>query len=307
MQSMKKPENTPPKNVSSQKLVNEILNKDRLLYLEIIRDKKSLTSLQMTREILALEGNVKPEQIEDKKVVGNNPNINARLKGLADYGVLNDHNGEYSLSSIGLLLIDELPRLILNLETLEKYKNFFDVHDYTVIPPQQFRDIYKLQHGKQCKDAIDYSNILLDNTGKAENKLRIVTDRLHTIPNWIMQEIKQENIAFELIYQFKELFKPNFNDTDEMNLWRDLIEIDLPGVKLRYLTFGDRNPIGIHIIDEKWAMFNLFEIAETILDRPKSFYGTDEQFVHWVAAMFSSMWDESKPLDVKNIEINSVE
>lgn len=292
---------TPTWTTSPEEVINEILNKDRLLYLKIIQEKKSSTSLQMTGEILALRSNIKPEQVGKKNVDKHNPNINARLKTMAELGVLNEHDGEYSLSSIGLLLIEELPRLISNMGILKKYKQFFDTHDYTVIPPQQFREIYKLQFATQCKDAVDYGNILLDNTGRTEHRIRIATERLHTIPSWVMQEVKQGNVTFELIYQFRDPFILNVNDEDEQNLWEDLTEMDLPNVRLRYLTFEKRNPIGIRIIDEKWALFNLFEIAENRPNRPASFYGTHEQFVGWIEDIFTSIWNESELLDRKSL------
>lgn len=296
-------EDTSTKDAAPEELMDEILNKDRLLYLKIIRDNKSLTSLEMTREILALKSNTKPEQIDDKKVNKNNPNINTRLKNLVGLGVLNEHNGEYSLSPIGLLFVEELPKLISNMEVLKKYKQFFDAHDYTVIPPQQFREIYKLQFAEQCKDAVDYNNIILDSTGRTEHKIRIATERLHTIPTWIIQEVKQGHVTFELIYLFKNPFKLNSNNEEERNLWKDLTEKNLSNIKLRYLTFERGNLIGIRIIDEKWALFNLFEIAENRLNRPASFYGTHEQYVGWVEDIFISIWNKSKPLNGKDLLI----
>ena len=70
-------------------IIREILKMDRFLYLNIIQDKEYLTSLQMTREILALKSNLKPEKIEEEAILKNNPNINKRLKDLTDLGVLN--------------------------------------------------------------------------------------------------------------------------------------------------------------------------------------------------------------------------
>ena len=70
-------------------IIHEILKMDRFLYLGIIQNKEYLTSLQMTREILALKSNLEPEKIEEKAILRNNPNINKRLKDLTDLGVLN--------------------------------------------------------------------------------------------------------------------------------------------------------------------------------------------------------------------------
>ncbi len=294
--------NTPTKRILPEKVIDEILNKDRLLYLELIKKNNSLSSLQVTQEILALRSKMEPGSVENKKILRENPNVNARLRDLVELGVLNEHGGEYSLSSIGSLVVEKLPALMSNIEVLTTYKQFFDTHDWTVIPPQQFHDIYKLQFAKQCKDAVDYNSIILNQTEKTEHKIHIATDRLHSIPSWIMHEIGQGNVTFELIYQFKELFKLNFNDEEERNLWKNITEMDSFLSNCRYLPLEDRNPVGVRIIDDTWALFNLFEINGKTLDRPKSFYGTDERFVGWIKDMFRGIWEKSKSFE--NAQIN---
>ena len=284
------------KDSSPEKLVNEILKMDRLLYLKIIQERGSLTSLEMTREVVALKNNIKPEQAEDTKILKHNPNINKRLKDLYDLGILNDYGGQYSLTSIGSLLIEELPKLELNIEILKEHKWFFSNHDYTVIPTRLFREIHKLQFAEQCKDAVEYSNIIVESTGKTNLEILIATDRIHDIPGWIIEELKKGNLTLKLIYHFRKPFQLNSNDESELRLWEDLTRQALPKAEFRYLTFKDRNPIGIRIIDKKWALFNLYEIAEDRLNRSISFYGTHQQFVGWVEDIFSSLWDESGSL-----------
>jgi predicted transcriptional regulator len=289
------------KNEPPEKLINEILNMDRLLYLKIIQEKESLSSLEMTREVLALKSKIKPEQVEDKKILKYNPNINKRLKYLSDLGILNDYNGQYSLTSIGFLLIEELPILKLNIGILKKHDWFFRNHDYTVIPTRLFREIHTLQFAEQCKDAIEYNTIIVENIGKTNLEIRIVTDRVHDIPSWIIEELKKGNLALKLVYYFRKPFQPNSDDENELKLWADLTEQYLPKAEFRYLTFKDKKPIEILIIDKEWALFNLYELAEDRLDRSISFYGAHEQFVDWVENIFSSIWDESKPLDSQSV------
>lgn len=286
---------------SPEGLIDEVLKMDRLLYLMTIQGKKSMTSLKMTREVLALKNNLKPEQVDHKKVARNNPNINKRLKDMADLGILNDRGGEYSLSLIGSLIIDELTRLFSNIEVLRKYKWFFDTHDYAVIPSQQIREIYKIQFARQCEDTIEYQREIENNTLRTNYGIRIATEHLHDIPNWIMEELKLGNLNLKLIYHFKEPFKLNYNDENEQKLWRDLTQEALPGVELRYLILTDRNPIGIRIIDEKWAIFSLFEIYEKRLNRPRSFYGTHNLFINWIEDVFSNIWNSSKSLKCSNL------
>lgn len=290
------------KNEPPEKIINEILNMDRLTYLEIIQEKESLSSLEMTREVLALKSKVKPDQVEDKKILRYNPNINKRLKDLHDLGILNDRNGQYSLTSIGFLLIEELPILKLNIGILRKHDWFFSNHDYTVIPTRLFREIHTLQFVEQCKDAIEYNTIVIENTVKTNLEIRIVTDRIHDIPGWIIEELRKGSLSLKLVYYFRKPFQLNSNDEKELRLWADLTEQSLPKAEFRYLTFEDKNPIGIRIIDKKWALLNLYEIAEDRLNRSISFYGTHKQYISWVENIFLCFWDESSHLMANQVE-----
>jgi predicted transcriptional regulator len=278
-------------------LIHEILKMDRLLYLTIIRNRGSLTSLQMTREILALRNNLKSEQIKDRTVLRSNPNINKRLKDLVDLGILNDLEGKYSLNSIGSTIIDDLKRLNSNIEILRKYKGFFDTHDYTAIPPQQFREIHSLQFAKQCEDVIDYYRQIEENTAKTNYRILMVTERIHDIPIWIIEESKQRNLNLKLVYQFKTPFVLNSDDEEELELLENLINDESPTIEIRYMTLEGVNPIGIRIIDRKWTILNLFNLAENKPNRPKSFYGTNERFVTWVENIFLNIWERSKLLE----------
>jgi predicted transcriptional regulator len=282
-------------------LVDEILKMDRLLYLSIIKKKKSLTSLKMTREVLALKKGISPKEVTTGEVNKNNPNINRRLKDLADREILIDEGGKYSLSLMGFLIIDELTKLSLNIEVFKKYKWFFSTHDYSVIPRQKLREINRLRLATECKDAIEYVRTIENNTLEARSGICIATEHLHDIPNWIIQELEEGTLFLKLIYQFKAPFKINYADEDERKLWRSLAEKTIPHAELRYLTLQYRNPIGIRIIDGKWAIFNLFEIAEEKLNRPRSFYGKHEQFVSWVEGIFASLWARSKPFDIQKV------
>ena len=274
---------------------------DRLNYLEIIQEKKSLTSLQMTREILASKKGITLEQVKYDDITKNNPNINKRLKDLADLEILNDKEGKYSLSPIGSLLIDELSKLKADVEIIRNYKWFFDTHDYTLVPLQQFREIHTLQFATQCNDYFEYKKEIENNTAKTVHEIYLVTERLHDIPSWIMEEFKQGNFSLKLSYLFKEPFKINSDDEEEQNLWKELTQEKYSTIELRYLVLDNKNPIGIRIIDKSWAIFALFEYAENKLNRPRSFYGTHKKFVAWIEDIFSDIWNESKPLDINNI------
>lgn len=288
-------------SLPSEELVDEILKMDRLLYLEFIREKGPLTSLQMTREVIALKKDINSEEVGDDEISKKNPNINKRLRDLAEKGILDDQEGSYTLTPLGVLISDGLSQLVSGIDIIREYGWFFNTHDYTVIPTQNFREIYKLQFAKQSDDYFKYLKELEGNTAKAEEKICIMTDRLHDIPGWIIEELKRPNLKLKLVYQFWEPFKINSNDEEEQNLWRELTQDISPTIEIRYLALKNRNPIGIRIIDQKWAIFNLYELAEKKLNRPRSFYGEDVQFIAWIEDIFLTIWNESKPLDVSRL------
>ena len=288
-------------NPCSEELIDEILKMDRLLYLNIIREKGSLTSLNMTREILALKKNVKPEEVKDNEISRKNPNINRRLRDLAEMEILGDQGGSYSLTSLGILISDGLSQLASGIDVIRKHARFFNTHDYTVIPPQNFREIYTLQFAKQSNDYFEYLRELDKNTTKIGEKIRIITDRLHDIPGWIIKEFILGSLKLELIYQFWEPFKVNSNDEEEQNIWRELTQVISPNIEIRYLILKNRNPIGIRIIDQEWAVFNLYEQAEEKLNRPRSFYGQDERFITWIEDIFLNIWNRSESLPISKL------
>lgn len=298
---MNENEDTSSESVPSEKLIDETLKMDRLLYLKTIQEKKSSKSLEMTRMILARKNNIEPEQVKSKEINKNNPNINKRLRDMANLGILDDNDGEYLLSPIGFLIIDELERLMSNIDIVRKHRWFFGTHDHTVIPERLFREIYKLRYAEQCKDSIDYSSIIEENTARTDHKIRIATDRLHDIPTWMLPELRAGNIMIQFVYFFKEPFRINSDRVDEERLWRELTLQNLPKGEFRYLTLEDMNPIGIRIINEHWALFNLYEKAEERLNRSISFYGTHGQFVSWIEDIFSSIWNRAKPLDTSRL------
>ncbi|MGD2246776.1 MAG: hypothetical protein PVF58_00095 [Candidatus Methanofastidiosia archaeon] len=284
-------------------LIDEVLKMDRLLYLKIIQEKEPITSLQVTRETLALKNKIKHKQVKNKEIKKANPNINKRLKDLTRLGILNDYEGEYSLSCIGVLIVDDLTRMKSNIEVLREYKDFFDTHDHTVIPLQQFREIYNLQFAKQSKDSLYYLKEITSNTLTVQHRIYIATERLHDIPGWIIEEIRKGNLELKIIYQFKKPFKINSDIEEELELWKKLIEDDLAGAEFRYISLENRSPLGIRIVDNKWAIFNLVKAASAELNRAESFFGTNEQFIAWIENVFLNIWKKSKKLEINKITV----
>ncbi|MGC1121048.1 MAG: hypothetical protein WBA22_08130 [Candidatus Methanofastidiosia archaeon] len=287
-------------NEAPRELIREILKMDRLQYLSIIQQKDPMTSLKITNEILALKEGIKPEKVKVKDTKKHNPNINKRLLDLTNLGILEDHEGEYSLSPVGTLLIDGLRRLESNIDIIRKHEWFFKAHDYSVIPSHQLHEIHKIQFAKQCEDEFEYRKELVESTQRTEHQICIVSERLHDIPSWIIEEMKNGAITLKYVYQFKKPLELNFNDSEERELWQDLTQEPSPGIEFRYSTLENRNPIGIRIIDRKWAGFNLFEFAENKLNRRRSFYGTDGEFIVWVEDLFSHIWNSSQILQIED-------
>jgi predicted transcriptional regulator len=296
-----KRENDQQERDSPEHLMQEVLKMDRMLYMRIILEKKSITSLELTRHVLASKLDLKPEQIEDEKIAGHHSNINARLRKLVEIGILRDLNGEYSLSPIGFLFLKDISRMILDVKTLRKYEWFFDNHDYTVIPFQQFCEIYKLQFASQCRETLEYVKVIQNNTAKTKHKIQIATERLHDLPGWIVNELISGRISFQLLYQFKSPFRMNSDDEEEQNLWEIFKKVTLPNGEFRYIITADTNPIGIRIIDKKWAILHLSEVAEKRMNRSISFHGGHEQFVGWAEDVFLSIWNKSELLDLSKV------
>jgi predicted transcriptional regulator len=277
-------------------VIQEILKMDRFLYLDIIRKKAPLTSLQVTHEILALKENCEPDQIDSDQIHKQNPNINRRLTILKELGALNSEEGKYSLSSIGIAILEELEKLDSSIKILRKYKDFFDAHDYIVIPPQIFSNVHNLRFAQQCKDVIEYNEQIESNTAQTEDKIYVITEHLHDIPGWIVEELKLGNLKLKLVYQFEKPFELNSNDETEQDLWKQFTQEMEIAVEIRFIKLKDRNPIGIRIVDDKWAILNFFEISEEKLNRPRSFYGSDERFVAWTKEIFFTIWDNATTL-----------
>lgn len=277
-------------------LIHEMVQMDRWNYIDIIQEKKGVTSAEMTREILAKRKKCKPKDVKKTEIKRNNPSINARLGNMTDLGLLNNYKGKYVLTSMGIFISKSFTRLDSKIGILRKYKTFFDTHDYGVIPSQLFLEIHRLHHAKQCDTDIEYYKEMAERTRRAEYRICTATDHLHDIPEEFRKKMKQGELVLRLIYQFRKPFELNFGDDEEREIWEDLTHMDSSTVELRYLTLEDRSPIGIRIIDDGWALFNLSSASDNMLNRSKSFYGTDKRFVSWVEDIYSSLWEMSEPL-----------
>jgi predicted transcriptional regulator len=282
-------------------IIKEILNADRLRYLKILQKWGPMSSTEVTQVIIAIKKMQSLKEINENDTKKHYPNISARLTELNKLGVLNKDDLNFSISPVGFFLINLMEIMDADIKVITKNKQFLDFHDYSVIPSQEISGIYNLQFSNQCATEIDYHHILEEKTGGVSEQIKIITDRLHDIPYWICKEIKNGSINFKLLYQFKNPFKINSNDEEEYTLWKYLLQDPVKG-ELRFLSQSGGSPIGIRIINDRWALLNLYEFTEEKLNRSRSFYGEDSRFVSWVIDIFWNYWNNANKLTCENIE-----
>jgi len=110
-------------NTDLTTLMAELLNNDRFDYLEIILNSEhGATSLDITRRILKSRGITQEDKIRRENI-----KVNKRLRKLIKLGILDSNQrGEYTISSLGYLLLDSWKELTEKAETMKKFHEFFE-------------------------------------------------------------------------------------------------------------------------------------------------------------------------------------
>lgn len=262
-------------------LMSELLNKDRFDYLRIIEHLEGVKSIDVAKEILKSRGISKPDEIKKENI-----KVNKRLRKLVCLGILDStKKGEYEVSSLGLLLMDSWQELNEKVETLNKFYAFFDTHYIEDLPQEFIRQIYRLNGAKITVNPVQWVKEVMEYMKKIERKFYNITEYLHDIPEDVIQKSVAGEIEISVLYQF---FKyPELNYPDEKELFERLVEA---GVEIRYLTLENRHPIGIRVIDEKWATLSLTRKMDGLLDRDQTLIGTDEAFVSWCRDLMHHIW-----------------
>ena len=129
--------------------------------------------------------------------------------------------------------------------------------------------LFKLRNTKVTENASQWDRILREEMKKTRRKLYNLTTYLHDFPDEILQKKIRGEIDIAITYQFRKY--PQLNYSDEKNLFDRLIAA---GVELRHITLKNRHPIGIRIVDEKWATFLLPKVNQKELDRDHAFIST---------------------------------
>lgn len=279
--------------IDTADLMAELLNKDRLDYIGIINDSKGgIKSIDVTKKILELRGEKNPEKVRKENI-----KVNKRLRKLVSYGVLVSENGKYGISSLGQLLMASWGGLKKNVETVDKFREYFDNHYVEALPEEFFRQIYKLRGAKMTENPVQWVREVTRYTGKIERKFYNLTEYVHDIPENIIEKLEKKEIEIVFIYEFKKY--PELNLPDEKVLFDELVKA---GVQFRYITLENRYPIGIRIVDDKWAIFGLAKKENGQLDRDQTFFGDNMEFITWCRDLMYHMWHfEAKELEVDEI------
>lgn len=280
-------------------VISELLNKDRLDYLDVIIKQDGAKSLEISERILQSRDVTNPKAITKENI-----KVNKRLRKLVDLGVLISDEGVYNISSLGRLLMVSKEELEKNADTMEKFHNFFEEHYVDDLPREFFRQIYKLRKAQLTEIPVQWVQEVVRHMKEVERKFYNMTEYLHDIPEEIIErkiqerEIeKEEEVEIVIIYQFYNY--PELNYSLEEELFKKLKKV---GAEFRCIDLEDRHPIGIRIVDEKWATFGLARRSDEKLDREKAFIGSDSDFITWCRDLMYHIWSfKAKKLDVEKV------
>ncbi|MBU7046515.1 MAG: hypothetical protein HXS54_08765 [Theionarchaea archaeon] len=293
-------------------VVSELLNMDRFEYLDIIEKGNGAKSLDVTRELLHSRGITDPKEITKENI-----KVNKRLRRLVDLGVLVSEEGVYNISSLGRLLMISKDELKKNAETMEKFHGFFETHYVDDLPPEFFRQIYKLRNAELTELPVQWVQEVIRSMNKIERKFYNMTEYLHDIPEEFIDrkiaEMKAEKtgkvdvekgigktgkIEIVIIYQFHNY--PHLNFSREKELFKKLIDAE---AEFRHINLEEgKRPIGIRIVDEKWATFGLARRSDDRLDREQAFIGSNIEFISWCRDLVYHKWSfEAKPLKIDEV------
>jgi len=280
--------------------VSELLNKDRFEYLDIIKREDGAKSLDIAKEILRSRDITDPEEITKENI-----KVNKRLRRLVELGILVSEGGTYDISSLGRLLMISKEDLKRNAETMEKFHAFFENHFVDDLPREFFRQIYKLTDAHLTELPVQWVQEVIRHMERMEKKFYNMTEYLHDIPEGIIERKirekesgKKEEIEIVIIYQFYNY--PQLNYSLEEELFKKLVNA---GAEFRFINLEkERHPIGIRIVDDKWATFGLARRLDGTLDRERAFIGSNREFITWCRDLMYHMWSfEASPLDVEEV------
>lgn len=194
--------------------------------------------------------------------------------------------------------MDSWRELNEKVETLSKFRDFFDTHYVEDLPREFLRQVYKVSEAELTRTPVRWMKEVAKYMKKIERKFYNCTEYLHDIPDEILEKKVAGDIEqISILYQFYRY--PELNYPDEKELFDELVEAE---VEFRYLILAPRHPIGIRIVDEKWATFGLTRKMDNELDRDHTLIGTDRDFVSWCRDLMYHVWHfEAQSLETKDV------
>ena len=275
-------------------LMSELMNMDRLEYIRIImQSRDGAKSIEIAEEISKSKGITDPEEIRKENI-----KVNKRLRNLVDLGILVSREGEYTISSLGKLLIASWEELEKNTEAIKKFEEFFGNHHVDDLPQEFFLQIYKLRKADLTENSVQWELGVREYAKTMKRKFYSMTEYLHDMPEEIIGKKEDGEIhELSIIYQFRNY--PELNYSGE---WEVFNRLNKAGVDFRYITLKKRRPIGIRIVDDEWAAFGLARTFDGKLDRGQAFVGADKDFITWCRDLMYHMWSfEAAPLSVEEV------
>jgi predicted transcriptional regulator len=275
--------------------IRELLCLDRMTYIDtIMNSEMGLSSREISEKML-----IKKRKTGKGALTKENSKVNKRLRRLVDLEILSEiQDDKYVVTSFGYMLMDSWKEITEKEKTFKKFRNYFETHYVNDLPNEFFRQIYKLERAEITHNSVHWINEMKEKMERIERKLYSLTNYLHNIPDEVLARKKKGEIKeVVIIYQFEQY--PYLNSSQETSLFRKLVEA---GVEFRYMSLEKGHPMGIRVIDEKWATFGLTRISDNCLEMEKTFYGTDLDFVIWCRDLMYHIWHfRATPLSTDDV------
>lgn len=203
----------------------------------------------------------------------------------------------YKLTALGYLVIDSWDDISDKIDTIEGFGDFFEDHVFESVPREFSSQVFALRNTHLTENASQWEKILREQIRKTSRKVYSMTTYLHGFPDEILRRREKKEIDIVITYQFKKY--PQLNYSDEKPLFDRLVEV---GAQFHYIDLGSTSPIGIRIVDDRWATFLLPKTNENRLDRDHAFVGDDPNFVSWCRDIMYHMWHfKAKSLNTREI------
>lgn len=232
-----------------------------------------------------------------KEVDASSGELSRNLNRLANAGLLDKRSdGSYALTPVAHALLTFVPRL----EVIGRYREYFNAHDLSSIPPDLLLRLDDLAGARLLDDPFETAGII--------EKLIRGTRRFY----YGLCVIGRQTFKDEELAEFARLFQAPVHDRPDVKYlaWRDEMRIYaklaarvariepevLRSVEVRVV---DRPP-GSMIITDAGATL-AFPLRAGRMDFNFAFHGTDERFMGWCRGFFEAHWVRATPVDFRTV------